>query len=149
MERTTIDDLLTEARGELERVDPAGAQAAVDAGARLIDIRTESLIQRDGVVPGALVIDRNVLEWRLDPAGGHALPDAPGFDDHVILMCDEGYASSLATVTLRQLGFTRATDLDGGFQAWRAAGLPVCPPAESKASSRIPGGDGSPGDTRR
>ena len=127
MSRTTIDDLLAEARGELERVDPSAAHAAVDAGARLIDIRTESLIERDGVVPGALVIARNVLEWRLDPASGHAHPEAPGFDDHVILMCDEGYASSLAAATLRRLGFERITDLDGGFQAWRAAGLPVRP----------------------
>jgi rhodanese-related sulfurtransferase len=125
--RTTIDDLLAQARAELNRVDPPTAQAAIEDGARLIDIRADSQIARDGVVPGALVIARNVLEWRLDPESGHAHPEAPAFDDQVILMCNEGYASSLAAVTLQQLGFEQATDLDGGFQAWRAAGLPVRP----------------------
>ena len=80
-------------------------------------------------MPGALVIARNVLEWRLDPDSGHRHPQAPQLTDQVILLCDEGYQSSLAAATLRQLGFALATDLDGGFQAWRAAGLPVRPPA--------------------
>ncbi|HEY1673740.1 MAG TPA: rhodanese-like domain-containing protein [Streptosporangiaceae bacterium] len=69
-----------------------------------------------------------MLEWRLDPASGHRHPQAPGLTDHVILLCDEGYQSSLAAATLQQLGFTRATDVDGGFQAWRQAGLPITPP---------------------
>jgi rhodanese-related sulfurtransferase len=85
-------------------------------------------VARDGTIAGALVIARNVLEWRLDPASGHRHPQAPGLADHVILLCDEGYQSSLAAATLQQLGFTRATDVDGGFQAWRQAGLPVTPP---------------------
>ena len=76
-------------------------------------------------MPGALVIARNVLEWRLDPGGDFRHPSAPGPDAHVILMCNEGYASSLAAATLQTMGFAGATDLDGGFQAWRAAGLPV------------------------
>lgn len=125
MPRTTVDELLSEARDGLERVDPAAAAQAVDRGAVLIDIRAESQIARDGAIPGALVIGRNVIEWRLDPVSEHRHPDAPKLDDHVIVICDAGYASSLAAATLQQLGFSRATDLDGGFQAWRAAGLPV------------------------
>jgi rhodanese-related sulfurtransferase len=123
--RVTLDDLLAAARAGLDRLDPVGAAAAVADGAVLIDIRSDRQIAADGVVPGALVVPRNVLEWRLDPACAYRLADAPGLDAHVILMCNEGYASSLAAATLQQLGFARATDLDGGFQAWRAAGLPV------------------------
>jgi rhodanese-related sulfurtransferase len=132
MTRTTIDELLAEARRELERVDATAARAAVEQGATLIDIRSDSQITRDGVVPGALVFARNVLEWRLDPACEHRDARAPALDDHVIVMCNEGYASSLAAATLQRLGFARATDLDGGFQAWRAAGFPVQPAADSR-----------------
>jgi rhodanese-related sulfurtransferase len=128
MARTTIDDLLADARRGLERLDPAAALEAIHSGAILIDIRADSQIAADGVVPGALVVPRNVLEWRMDPASGHRLPRAPGLDDQVILMCNEGYQSSLAAATLQRLGFARATDVEGGFQAWRAAGLPVSPP---------------------
>jgi rhodanese-related sulfurtransferase len=127
MARTTIDELLAQARRRLRRLDPAGAFAAVGSGATLIDIRSDSQIAADGVIVGALVIARNVLEWRLDPASGHRHPDAPGLGDQVILVCNEGYQSSLAAATLQDLGFARATDLDGGFQAWRAAGLPIAP----------------------
>lgn len=95
------------------------------SGAALIDIRSDSQIARDGTIAGALVIARNVLEWRLDPASQHRHPQAPRLADHVILLCDEGYQSSLAAATLQQLGFCHATDVDGGFQAWRQAGLPV------------------------
>lgn len=125
MSRITVDDLLTDARRGLKRVDPAGAAQAVDDGGVLIDIRTDNQIARDGAIPGALVIGRNVMEWRLDPASVHRHPDAPGLEQQVIVVCDAGYASSLAAATLQQLGFSRATDLDGGFQAWRDAGLPV------------------------
>jgi rhodanese-related sulfurtransferase len=130
MTRITIDDLLAAARGGLRRLAPGQARQAMSSGAVLIDIRADSQIARDGTVPGALVIARNVLEWRLDPASQHCHPRAPGLGDHVILLCDEGYQSSLAAATLQQLGFTLATDVDGGFQAWRQAGLPVDPPAE-------------------
>ena len=122
---TRVDELLAAARVGLDRVGPAAAASAVAAGAVLVDIRADSQIAADGVVPGALVVSRNVLEWRLDPTCEYRRPDAPGLDDHVILMCNEGYASSFAAASLRELGFERATDLDGGFQAWRAAGLPV------------------------
>jgi rhodanese-related sulfurtransferase len=123
--RTTIDELLAAARTRLERLDPAAAQAAMAEGASLIDIRSDSQIAHDGVVPDALLIARNVLEWRLDPDCAHRHPAAPAIDECVILMCNEGYQSSLAAATLQDLGFKRATDLIGGYQAWRAAGLPV------------------------
>jgi rhodanese-related sulfurtransferase len=125
MARMTMDDLLAAARARLRRLDPTGADAAVREGATLIDIRSDSQIAHDGMIPDALLIQRNVLEWRLDPSSAHRHPQAPGLDDHVIVVCDAGYASSFAAATLLDLGFSRATDLDGGFQAWRDAGLPV------------------------
>jgi rhodanese-related sulfurtransferase len=125
MARTTVDDLLDQARSRLARLGPRAAREAARHGATLIDIRSESQIARDGTIPGALVIARNVLEWRLDPASAHRHPQAPGLDEQVIVVCDAGYASSLVAATLQELGFSRATDLDGGFQAWRDAGLPV------------------------
>jgi rhodanese-related sulfurtransferase len=129
--RTTIHELLEAARRRLRRLDPHQARDAVAAGAALIDIRSEHQRERDGVIPGAHFLPRNVLEWRLDPASGHPDPAlSDDLDRHVILVCDEGYQSSLAAATLQDLGFRRATDLEGGFQAWRAAGGPVeaCPP---------------------
>jgi rhodanese-related sulfurtransferase len=129
--RTTIDELLADARRRIRRLSPAGALQAVRAGAVLIDIRADAQVAQDGIVPGALVIPRNVLEWRLDPASEHRHPGAPQLDDHVILLCDEGYQSSLAAATLQQLGFAQATDVEGGFQAWCAAGLPVEQPGPS------------------
>ncbi len=127
MARTTVDELLDAARRRLDRLDPLASLEAIRGGATLIDIRADSQIARDGVVPDALVIPRNVLEWRLDPECDHRHARAPQLDDLVILMCNEGYQSSLAAATLQELGFARATDLEGGFQAWRAAGLPVQP----------------------
>ena len=125
MARTTIDELLAGARRRLKRLTPAQALDAMRAGAVLIDIRSDSQIAADSTIAGALVIPRNILEWRLDPASQHRHPHAPDLDDHVILLCDEGYQSSLAAATLQQLGFARATDVEGGFQAWRAAALPI------------------------
>lgn len=126
--RTTINDLLDAARARLRRLSPAAACAAITHGAVAIDMRSELQRDRDGAVPGVPHVPRNVLEWRLDPASGHSDPRlGEGFDRHVILLCDEGYSSSLAAVTLQDLGFHRATDVIGGFQAWRAAGLPVMP----------------------
>jgi rhodanese-related sulfurtransferase len=117
--------LLEEARAGLRRVDPHDARAAADAGALLVDIRPEANRRVEGAIPGAVVIDRNVLEWRLDPEGDHRIPELTGRDQTVILVCNEGYASSLAAATLQSIGLPRATDLDGGFRAWAAAGLPV------------------------
>ena len=125
----TVDQLLAEARAKLDRVSPQQANEAVANGSALIvDIRAESQRAQDGTVPGAVFIPRNALEWRVDPA-------SPSCDERLtrgrrlILMCDEGYQSSLAAATLQDLGSEGATDLDGGFQAWRRAGLSVEPPA--------------------
>ena len=128
-ERIGIDDLLERERAHLDRLTAAQAAEAVRAdGAVLVDIRYAALRDRDGTIPGALVVERNELEWRLDPFGDHRLPEATGHDLLVVVVCNEGYASSLAARSLQALGLHRATDLIGGFQAWSAAGLPVTPP---------------------
>jgi rhodanese-related sulfurtransferase len=124
---STVDELLARARERLERVEPAQARAAIADGAVLVDIRAESQRERDGVVPGSVFIARNVLEWRCDPSGSHSDARVADPDRPLIVMCNEGYQSSLAAATLQELGHADATDLDGGFQAWRAAGLPVEP----------------------
>ncbi|MFJ3658861.1 rhodanese-like domain-containing protein [Streptomyces sp. NPDC090119] len=121
-----IDELLDRVRSGYRRVEARAAhEAAADGHALLVDIRYAALRERDGLIPGALVIERNELEWRLDPQGSHRVPEATGHDLRVVIICNEGYASSLAAASLHQLGLRRATDLVGGFQAWRAAGLPV------------------------
>ena len=125
--RMTIDELLAQARAGLERVGPQEAHEALRDGALLVDIRAEHQRAADGVVRDAIWLARNVLEWRCDPSSDARDERVGGLQRHVIVMCDEGYQSSLAAATLQQLGFARATDLDGGFQAWRAAGLPVDP----------------------
>jgi len=122
----TIDDLLAEARSRIVRVSPQDAAARVAAGALLVDIRPAAQRAREGEVPGSLVVERNVLEWRFDPASDARLPQATGYDVHVIVLCSEGYTSSLAADALRSLGLHRATDVVGGFSAWAAAGLPTC-----------------------
>ena len=123
-----IDELLERVRAGYRRVEAREAYETARAGeALLVDIRYAALRERDGLIPGALVIERNELEWRLDPRGSHRLPEATGHDLRIVLVCNEGYASSLAAVSLHQLGLHRATDLVGGFQSWRAAGLPVAP----------------------
>ncbi|MEU3458389.1 rhodanese-like domain-containing protein [Streptomyces sp. NPDC006733] len=124
----SIDDHLARVRTRLERLDAPAAAKAAAAGAVLVDIRYAALRDRDGLIPGALVVERNELEWRLDPLGDFKLPEATDHDLTVVVICNEGYASSLAAASLQDLGLHRATDLDGGFQAWRAAGLPVTPP---------------------
>lgn len=123
-----IDELLDRVRAGYARVDAQEAYEAARADeALLVDIRYAALRERDGVIPGALVVERNELEWRLDPQGSHRLPEATSHDLQIVVLCNEGYASSLAVASLRQLGLHRATDLIGGFQAWKAAGLPVTP----------------------
>ncbi|MEU8536584.1 rhodanese-like domain-containing protein [Streptomyces parvulus] len=125
-EPTGIDELLERVRAGYPRIEPREAYDAAQAGAALlVDIRYAALRERDGVIPGALLVERNELEWRLDPRGSHRLPEATGHDVQVVVVCNEGYASSLAAESLHRLGLHRATDLVGGFQAWRAAGLPV------------------------
>ena len=120
-----IDELLERVRAGYVRVSPQEAWSAAAEGALLVDIRYAELRERDGLIPGALVIERNELEWRLDPRGSHRVPEAVDHGLRVVVICNEGYASSLAAESLHRLGLYRATDLDGGFQAWRAAGFPV------------------------
>jgi rhodanese-related sulfurtransferase len=120
----TIDDLLAEARGRITRLDALAAAKAVEAGAALIDIRPEAQRRAQGEIPGATVIDRNVLEWRLDPASAHRLPEVATRNRLIIVLCSEGYSSSLAAATLCELGLD-ATDVIGGFGAWADAELPT------------------------
>jgi rhodanese-related sulfurtransferase len=122
--RQTIHERLERARTRIDRRTPEETAAS---GAQIIDIRSSDQRRRDGVVPDALWFPRNVLEWRVDPASDAHDERVVGLDGELVLMCDEGYASSLAAADLRRLGFARAADMDGGFQAWRRAGLPVEP----------------------
>ena len=134
--RRTVEQLLDQARAGLERLTPERAHAAVRAGALLIDIRSELQRERDGVIPVSRFIARNVLEWRCDPASpwcDHAITDAGA---RLVVICNEGYQSSLAAATLQRFGLVDATDVIGGFQAWKAAGLPVQRATTSSDSSR-------------
>jgi rhodanese-related sulfurtransferase len=125
----TIEQMLSPARTRLHRLSPIEAcDAAVEAGGVLIDIRPESQRLVEGNIPGAYIVERNVLEWRFDPTSQSRLPIATGYDLQVIVFCSEGYTSSLAAASLQDLGLSRATDMVGGFHAWRTAGLPVGPP---------------------
>ncbi|MEW2613354.1 rhodanese-like domain-containing protein [Streptomyces sp. NPDC047880] len=121
-----VDELLERVRASYERIEPQEAYDAARAGdALLVDIRYAALRDRDGLIPGAVVVERNELEWRLDPQGSHRIPEATSHALRIVVICNEGYASSLAARSLHHLGLHRATDLAGGFQAWRRAGLPV------------------------
>jgi rhodanese-related sulfurtransferase len=120
-----IDDMLAAARARLRRLDPHQTLAAVERGAILVDIRPAAQRAAHGEIPGAIVIERNVLEWRLDPRSDARLGFATRYDLEVIITCQEGYTSSLAAASLQDLGLSRATDLAGGFAAWQAAGLPT------------------------
>jgi rhodanese-related sulfurtransferase len=121
---SSVEQLLAAARAGLERLGPAQALASMRDGALLIDIRSDGQRATDGLIPGAHVVPRNVLEWRLDPACPHRDPELGRLEAHIVLLCDEGYQSSLAAATVRSFGVA-ATDVIGGFQAWRAEGLPV------------------------
>ena len=123
--RRTIDAVLAEAQPRLRRLTPAGAIAAMSRGWTLVDTRDGDLIARDGAIPGALRIPLSVLEWRVDPASATHSVELAGREDRLILICRDGYSSSLAAVRLQELGFTETTDVVGGFGAWMAAGLPV------------------------
>jgi len=113
-----IDQLLAESRAGFERVQASELEREMAAGALVVDTRPVDQRERDGELPGAVVIERNVLEWRLDPSSPHRLPIADDRDRRIVVVCNEGYSSSLAAHTLQRLGLARATDLIGGFQAW-------------------------------
>jgi rhodanese-related sulfurtransferase len=121
----SIDELLADARTRIVRVTPHEAAVRVAAGGLLVDIRPVAQRAREGEVPGALIVERNVLEWRFDPLSDARLPQATGYDVDVLVLCSEGYTSSLAADALRSLGLHRATDVIGGFLAWQRAGLPT------------------------
>ena len=114
----SIEEILAAARTRLDRVEPEALDTERCAGAVIVDIRPIEQRTRDGELPGAIVIDRNVLEWRLDPACEHHIADVADYDTRIVIVCNEGYQSSLAAALLRDVGLHRATDLVGGFQAW-------------------------------
>jgi rhodanese-related sulfurtransferase len=141
-ERRTLDQLLEEARARIERLDPEAALAALEDGALLVDIRSDADRERDGIVPRSLHIPRTVLEWRVAPESPWRSPYARGLDEPIVLLCDHGYSSSLAAATLVELGFSRAGDVIGGFEAWRASGLPTVPaPARPRGPGALAGMD--------
>jgi rhodanese-related sulfurtransferase len=125
--RRGVSDLLDDARSRLFRLSPAEAYDAQGGGAVLVDIRPPINLETEGLIPGALVVDRNVLEWRFDPACDARMAIA-SYDLRVVIVCNEGYTSSLAAAALHDLGVVRATDLIGGYRAWRACGLPTIRP---------------------
>ena len=127
MTRTTISDLLRQARTRLKRLEPEEALAAQEASALLVDTRSGDEREREGIIPGSLHVPLSVLPWRLDPDSDpeHRNPHVGGLDRQIVLVCAHGYSTSLAAAMLQELGFTNATDLVGGFEAWRDAGLPV------------------------
>ena len=138
------DETSQQARATLpDRPSPGETLHAQASGALLIDIREDDQRREDGLIPGALVLPRNSLEWRCYPASEWRHPAITGQDLHIILICNQGYQSSLAAATLQQLGLIHATDLDGGFTAWAAAGLPVIAPATASQPPRQPSPEGT------
>jgi rhodanese-related sulfurtransferase len=123
--RRSVDELLELARADIERLSVQDAFDRQQQGALLIDIRPVAQRAEHGVVPHTLCIERNVLEWRLDPQSAYRLPDIGSYERQVLVLCQQGYASSFAAASLRQLGFEHVGDVVGGFDAWRSAGLPV------------------------
>ena len=121
----TIDRILEKARRRFKRLTPEQAATAQANGALIVDTRTSEQRERDGEIPGALAIDRTVMEWRLDPTSPDHVPQATSPGVRVIVVCAQGYSSSLAAASLQDLGLVNATDIIGGFEAWKAAGLPV------------------------
>jgi rhodanese-related sulfurtransferase len=120
-----IEDVLAVSRAGVRRLTPQDVVEAAARGALVVDTRTEAQRRRQGELPGAVVIDRTVLEWRLDPASEARIPEADSYDLEVVVVCRQGYSSSLAAASLRAVGLHRATDMVGGAEAWIAAGLPM------------------------
>ena len=136
-ERETVHDLLAAARQEAPRLTPEALRDELDAdpGMVVLDTRTPTDRDRFGVIAGSVHAPRTVLEWAVDPASGYHHPAVTGFDQRIVVVCHEGYSSSLAAQSLRRLGFHRATDLVGGVAAWRAVGLPLVAPDHERISS--------------
>ena len=130
----TADELVAQARRRISRIGPAELEPIAAAGGLIVDIRPVAQRAEEGELPGALIIERNVLEWRLDPSGDHRVPQVEGYEQPVVVVCSEGYASSLAADTVRALGYTRAADLVGGYQAWLAWVAAGRPEVKSPAS---------------
>jgi rhodanese-related sulfurtransferase len=137
--RRTVHELVEQAAARIERLQPAAAHAAMREGAVLVDLRSDSDRQRDGIVPGSLHVPRSVLEWRLDPGSDWRSPHAPELGERVVVLCAHGFSSVLAAATLVDLGFARAADVVGGFAAWRQAGLPVASVQPSRDPGEPPG----------
>ncbi len=138
--RRTLDELLDQARARIERLEPADAWVAAQAGALLIDIRSDADRERDGIVPGSLHIPRTVLEWRVATDSSSRNPSVGGLDRQLVLVCNHGFSSSLAAATLVELGFVRTGDVVGGFQAWCEAGLPTIEcAARQRQPDELPG----------
>jgi rhodanese-related sulfurtransferase len=142
MSESSLDRFLERARAGMARLDPAGAYEAMLQGSAVVDTRPEFQRRADGEIPGSIVIERNHLEWRLHPDSSGRIPEAADRNVRWIVICDEGYASSLAASTLLALGL-RATDVVGGFRAWRDAGLPVIRPATPAPPRPAPTSSGS------
>ena len=129
--RRSVEELLAEARAALpSRLTPAEAFIAQRGGALLVDIREDDQRRADGLIPGALLVPRNAFEWRCDPSSRWRDPAITSYEQELVVVCQEGYQSSLAAATLQLMGLSHATDLAGGFLAWREAGLPVEPPEQ-------------------
>jgi rhodanese-related sulfurtransferase len=138
-ERQTIGAVLDTARSRLERLEPEAAFRAQADGALIVDTRCAELRRDDGVIPGSVHVPLSVLYWRLDATSAHADPRLTDTERHVVLCCAHGYSSSLAAATLHDLGFSRATDIVGGFEAWAAAGLPVTSVRRARGAARLAG----------
>jgi rhodanese-related sulfurtransferase len=134
----TIDDMLGAARARLVRLTPRAAYGEASDGGTLVDIRPAAQRAAEGEVPGSVIVERNHLEWRFDPASDARLPWVTGYDHRIIVICQEGYTSSLAAAALHDLGLRRATDVIGGFRAWAGAELPTAP-ASAGAATLAPG----------
>ena len=141
-QRKTVQDLVAEARGGLDRVSPGELAVLMEAAApaegerlRIIDIRTRDDREATGIIDGSEHIDLSVLEWRMDPGSGASEGTAADFEDHLVIVCNEGYSSSQAASRLQEIGFGNATDLDGGVVGWISDGLPVVPPPAADAGA--------------
>lgn len=139
---SSVEEMLSKARAQLKRLSPCDAfEAATKTDAVLVDIRPEGQRAKEGSIPRALIVERNVLEWRFDPASSARLPIATSHHLQAIVFCSEGYTSSLAAAALQDLGLWRATDIVGGFQAWRAAGLPTTASTDVLKGAEAPSED--------